>query len=168
MNFELIPNILKPFLEIGISFIYIFLFNKIYVFLMKNIYITMKEEIASDYYTLINLINYILLFFIGGFFLLINCNSNHYIYIILEFLIFFIDIFYSKASLNLMNHFIFILFRDEILKEKEYISFIGSIEYYTKSYNDYSELHYKFLHIFTDLSIDYVRRIDKSDKFLNM
>ena len=57
----LVPNLLKPFIEIGIGIIYLFLFNVVYKSFIENIYTIMKENEASDYYSMIKMINYVVL-----------------------------------------------------------------------------------------------------------
>ena len=75
-----LPLFLIPILEILIAIIYFFIFNTFYKIIIQNIYETMQESIASDYYSLLNITNYILLFIIGVFFILLNNQINSYFF----------------------------------------------------------------------------------------
>lgn len=152
-----LPLFLKPILEILIAIIYFFIFNTFYKIIIQNIYETMQESIASDYYSLLNITNYILLFIIGVFFILLNNQINSYFFIALEFLIFILLIIYGKSSLSLMDRFIFLLFRPENLDKLDYYSFVGSIEYKLDIQNNNSKKNMKkrynftFKHLFANI-----------------
>ena len=130
----IIPNILKPLIEIGISAIYLCIFNLLYRYFINTIYTSIKEEEASDNYSLLKILNYIGLFIVGSSF-----------FIIIEFFIFFLDIYYSIASLKLMDRFIYMLFRPDKLGDKEFINFVGSIE------NENKEKRWTFSHIYANI-----------------
>lgn len=154
MNLSELPMMLKLLIEILFSCLYIFLFNKIYNHFVENIYHTMKEESASDYYSLLNMGNYIVLFFIGTIFILLNTNTKHYLFVFIEFFLFSIIVYYGKSSLKLMDHFIFLLFRPNHLSQKEYLSPLGSIEYFETV--DKSKKEYMFTHIFSNLNFKFI------------
>jgi len=132
----IIPNILKPLIEIGISAIYLCIFNLLYRYFINTIYTSIKEEEASDNYSLLKILNYIGLFIVGSSF-----------FIIIEFFIFFLDIYYSIASLKLMDRFIYMLFRPDKLGDKEFINFVGSIE------NENKEKRWTFSHIYANINL---------------
>ena len=76
-----------------------------------------------------------------------NTTTQNYFFIIIEFLIFFLDIYYSIASLKLMDRFIYMLFRPDKLGDKEFINFVGSIE------NENKEKRWTFSHIYANINL---------------
>lgn len=143
----IIPNILKPLIEIGISAIYLCIFNLLYRYFINTIYTSIKEEEASDNYSLLKILNYIGLFIVGSSFIIMNTTTQNYFFIIIEFFIFFLDIYYSIASLKLMDRFIYMLFRPDKLGDKEFINFVGSIE------NENKEKRWTFSHIYANINL---------------
>lgn len=153
--FSQIPIFLKPFIEIFLGFLYLCIFNKLYKNFINNIFYTMKESEASDQYSLLKMINYLLLFLIGAIFLLLNVTNNSYILLFVEIIIFFLLFFYSRDSLKLMDSFIYLLFRPKELKESECLYFVGSIERTLKKVT--------FTHIFANINIDIDINIENQD-----
>ena len=150
-----IPILCKVIIEILVLVLYVMIFNNLYKITIDTFYDTMKEEYANDYYSLLNIFNYILLFFIGSFFLIMNASGNNYIHMIFEFLVFSIILYYGRKSLKLMDHFIFLLFRLNELKEKEYFTMVGSIEYQGKNI--------VFNHIFANITFVGTENFYKND-----
>lgn len=153
---DMLINLVKVFIEIGVSLLYIFLFNIGYKIVIKDIHRIMSEINASDSYMIFKYISYMFVVFVGLLFILLNTNNTSKIFVILEFVIFFILFFYVKSSLKLMDHFVSYLYRPKLLEDKEFSCLVGELS------EDKS--NWTFQHFFANIEITERIREEKQGK----